>query len=160
MANRYTAGRSANRKKKRKNSSGNARATDQISMDAFQSGSLHTNFFSSVCDDLWFVARSGCGVAREKKPPSPQSFSKSSGPYMPSAKRTDRKESYRRSLDLQQMRKMQNRSCVCAYKIVASLKQRSSRRADSLAVSHVIIKSTHLLGVIVVVGRVMRLRTH
>lgn len=47
-------------RKERENSSGNAKATDQISMDAFQSGSLHTNF-SLVCNDLWFVARSGCG---------------------------------------------------------------------------------------------------
>lgn len=59
-------------RKERENSSGNAKATDQISMDAFQSGSLHTNF-SLVCNDLWFVARSGCGrsavevAGREKK---------------------------------------------------------------------------------------------
>lgn len=56
----HTFRRSREGRKERENSSGNAKATDQISMDAFQSGSLHTNF-SLVCNDLWFVACSGCG---------------------------------------------------------------------------------------------------
>lgn len=65
----------------------------------FNRGSLHTNF-SLVCNDLWFVARSGRGrfatevAGREKK----SSSKKLRTTAPPSAKWTDPKGSYRRSL--------------------------------------------------------------